>query len=62
MDGKEPSNKVGSVGGDPHARTNEGGYDNNNVAKEGGGGLCHGMVKREAAMAVPELTAARFAE
>ncbi len=58
MDGEEPSNKEGSVGGNPHARANEGGYNNDVDAEEGGGGLHHDMAKLEAAMAMPGLTAA----
>jgi hypothetical protein len=62
MDGEEPSDKKGSVGGNPRAWADEGGYDNDINAKEGVGRLRHGMAKLEATMAVPGLTAAWFAE
>jgi hypothetical protein len=62
MDNKEPSDKEGSVRDNPHAQSDEGVYDDDVDAEEDGGGLCHGMAKLEAAMAVPGLTVAQFAE
>ncbi len=62
MDGEEPSNKDKLVGDNPHAWADDGGYDDDVDAKEGGSGLCQGMAKLEAAMAVLRLMAAWFAE
>ncbi len=59
---KEPSNDEELGGGNPDARADEVEYDNDVDAVGGGSGLRHGMAELEAAMTVPGLTAARFAE
>ncbi len=62
MDGKEPIDKEELVRDNPHAWANDGGYDDDVDVEEGRGGLRQCMAKLEAAMAVPGLMAAWFAE
>jgi hypothetical protein len=60
--GKEPSNEAESFGDDPDARVNEAGYNDDVDAKGGGSGLRYDMAELKAAMSMPGLTAAWFAE
>jgi hypothetical protein len=59
---EEPSDDKESGGGNPDARADEVEYDDDVDAEGGGSGLRHGMAELEAAMTVPGLTAAWFAE
>jgi hypothetical protein len=59
---EEPSNNEESGGGNPDALADEVEYDDDVDAEGGGSGLRHGMAELKAAMTVPGLTAAQFAE